>query len=419
MKASFFGTIFDIWTLFLLRLKLITKDLTTVFVMICSILVFALVIRSMASSAEALSSIPIGIVDKDRSDSSSKLITDLKKSETFRITSGDEKELKNRMLNDKEYAVFVIENGYEDKLKSGDLNDLITVYYKENNQSAAILSDIVAGEIMYPASFYKSYRYYKKFPQEGQKQTFTDYQDYMERLMKRSDEFGFAFQMVYAAPGKQVRTDATLSNAILYDQLVFGITGMLAAFIAMFLLSQTVKEKETGVDIRLKISRFHSLKRDFAGLCAVMLPEGVISALFTGLMFCKLQIGGIDLWYSAFLLLLFNALVLTAAMQLIGKAVRRMLVYQMLCSALILFAGGIGFYSLVNGIFHGIPGLMIKIIPNSWFIKGLTDIIVYKSGGGCLREGHIILLSMAAALLFLIFCIDMIQDFHKEKEKRA
>ncbi|MDD3173627.1 MAG: ABC transporter permease [Herbinix sp.] len=414
MKSKLWRSLSDIIVLFLLRIKLIMKDITTVVVLCGSILLFALMLQSMSSSAESLSSLPVGIVDYDKSSSSKELIHNLKNIEALRIVEINEEELNKLLMDEMIYSIFVIEKGYEESLLSGNLKDIITMHYNKDNKSASILSDIVAGEIIYPASLYKGYHYYKQVPFTGQKLSLMQYKDYMDNIVGVSNDFNFAFQMNYANLDKTMVKEEQLSNSVVYDQLIFGILGILIAFVAMFVLSQTVKEKEMGVEIRLKISRFHILKRDIANLCALLSFEGVIAFLFSILIFRQLSSKNLDLWFSAYLLLILNALVMGGIMQLIAKVVKRMLLYQVFCSITILMTGGLGFYYLLNGFYQGIADNMVKIIPNSWFIMGFTDIIVYSSEGGYLKEGHKILLLMAAVIIILVIGIDLIQGFHKK-----
>jgi hypothetical protein len=55
---------------------------------------------------------------------------------------------------------------------------------------------------------------------------------------------------------------------------------------------------------------------------------------------------------------------------------------------------------------------MVKFIPNSWFIQGFTDIIIYGSNGGYLKEGHHMLIIMDIVLLILVTSIDLFQGMN-------
>jgi ABC-2 type transport system permease protein len=232
-----------------------------------------------------MSSLPVGVVDYDKSDSSKQLVLSLQKVETLRIAVKSEPELQKLLMDEVITSIFIIEKGYEDKLKAGDLKKIITMYYKEDNKSASILSDIIAGEMIYPVCFYKSLRYYRQLPFDGSMLTDLQYEEYMEKLLESSKDFDFAFRTIYEAPGKKMAAGQQLSNSVLYNQLIFGILGIFIAFIAMFLMSGTVLEKEMGVEVRLRISRFHIVKRDFGNIIVLLVTEGVLAILFSWLIY--------------------------------------------------------------------------------------------------------------------------------------
>jgi hypothetical protein len=398
-------------------MKLICKDITTIVVLTASIILFVFMVKAMTTSSVDSSSLPIGIVDCDNTDSSKDLIDGLQKVDTIRIIQKSEKELQALLADEMIYSYFTIENGYEEKLKSGDLKKLITMYYKQNNKSASILSDIVAGEIIYPESLYQGYRYYEKVPFAGKKLSLDEYKSYMNNLLKSSKDFNFAFHITYEDTDKHIITEKPLSNSVLYNQFIFGILGMLNAFVAMFIVAQTVKEKETGVDIRLKISGFPAFKRDLGILTALLLWEGFLSALFTGILFDELQSGNIKLWISTYFLMLLNSMVVGNVLLLVAKFTGKMITYQLVCSIAILLTGGLGYYHLLTGFYKGVTDNMLNFIPNSWFIKGITDIILYGREGGYLKEGHYILLIMAAVLFLLMIGLDLIMDIQIDYRK--
>jgi ABC-2 type transport system permease protein len=240
-----------ILTILIYRMKLIGKDKATRIILLASVLLFAWMVFSLSVSAGDQSSLPVGIVDNDVSQSSMDLITRLENSASLKVIIGSEKVLNKKLLDEMIISYFVIDNGYEKKIKAGDLDGIITAYFKSDNKAASIISDIVAGEMMYPVCYYKALNLYKQIDFEGVKHTDARYSDYISSLLRNSKDFDFAFHMNYINPGKSEVSGEALDNSVLYQQLVFGILGILNAFISMFVLSQTVTEKENGVEIRL------------------------------------------------------------------------------------------------------------------------------------------------------------------------
>lgn len=418
MRSSLQRTISDVFFIFRYRMLLIMKDPVTVLVLCISSILFAFMAGSLSVSSESLSALPIGVIDYDNSPSSGQLISGLQKSATLRVVQGTEEELHKQLMDEMITSYFVIEEGYGENLKKSNMQKLVGMYYKEDNKAATIIADIVAGEIVYPASLYKAFRYYDRLPYTGEKLSMAEYEEYMNRFVESSEIFDFAFQLRYQNPVSSQQPDNSLSNSVLYDQLIIGILGMMIAFIAMFLNSHTVTEKENGVDLRLKITGLHSLKKDIGNLCALLLWEGMLSLVFSGVIIRHVAVADGKLWLGIWLLMLLNSIVLTVVMLLMTKLIHRMLPYQLVCSGFILLTGGLGFYQLLTGLYRSLIGDLVKIIPNSWFIKGFTDIIVYGGKDGYLKEGHRILLIMAIVAVLLMVVVDMYQELLLRRTRR-
>ncbi len=409
MKKHKIGSAFqDILWILLLRLKLITKDTITIATLISSILIFAIIISGLSSSAEEQSALPIGIVDYDNSSESKALLTRLQRVPAIRLVDGDESNLQKLLLDEMVNAVFIIEKGYEKKLRMGRPQEVITVYYVDSDRASSIISDIVAGEMLYPISLYKSIRMYEGLDYDREKLSADEYEEYISNLLENSTDFDFAFRMIYANPDRSVTEEEPLSNSLIFNQIIFGILSILVSFIAMFLISGVVRDRDTGVAERLKISKYHSLKLDTGNYCSVILVESVIAILFSGLIYRQLGIEDHRLYLSACLLILLYAMLLGGIFLLIAKVVKSIIAYQMLCTVLILLMGGLGFYRLLSGLSEVLSEGLLKIIPNNWFIQGFTDIIVYGNKEGILTQGHRMLILLTGIILFLLFAADLI-----------
>lgn len=395
-------------TIFQYRMKLIGKDTATRVILLGSILVFAWMIFSLSVSANEQSALPVGIIDRDLSESSENLIARLDRVSTLKVIRGSEKELNKKLLDEMIMSYFIIEDGYEEKIQSGDVTGIIDAYFKSDNKAASIITDVIAGEIMYPICYYKAWNLYRKLDFEGTKHTQTEYSDYIGSLQKNSPDFDFAFDMNYIGPDQSVVSKDALDNSILYQQLVFGILGILMAFIAMFVLSGTVQEKEIGVAKRFKLTGFYPLRRDMGNFLALILLEAFVSAIFSVMIFTKYRSVDFKLIASAYLLLMQNAIVLGGIFLLLAKLIKSMVVYQLVTSLLILATGGIGFFHLLTGFYSNPVATLVKFIPNSWFIQGFTDIIIYGNTGSYLKEGHRVLFLMAGSVIILLIAVDLL-----------
>lgn len=418
MKNKILDAFYDVLCIFLLRMKMIIKDKPTLLVLFISTVLFSLMVHTLSSAVEDRSAISVGVVDNDRSSSSEELVARLKKVPALKIFELEKEELLELMQDEMIMSVFVIEEGYDGKLLSGDMKDSITMYYKEDNKAVTALADIVAGEMMYSICFNESFRSYEQIAFEGVKHSKTQYKQYMGQLLSDREDFNFAFQMIYVNPETTIIIEEPISNSLLYKQLIIGILGILTAFIAMFILSATVREKETGVKDRLKISRFNSLVQDCGNFTALLFTEGMVCFIYSVMIYHQQPTKDLLLWASSYLLLLLNVMVLGGVFMLIAKLVRSMIFYQLLCSVLILLTGGLGFYHLLTGLYQSMADGLLKFVPNNWFIQGFTDIIVYGNADGYIKEGHRILLIMASMVILTVIILDLLQELPFMKIRR-
>ncbi len=398
----------DILNIIRMRMKLIFRDRSTVVVIIFSILLFSLLLRTMSGSAETLSALPIGVIDEDQSNASKDLIRALEDNETIRIVKGNQKELQKLLLDEMITSIFVIRENYETKLKRGYVSNLITMVYKEGNRAASILSDVVAGAMIYPISLYKSFHYYEQLPDEGQPVLdLVEYQAFLQEYEDSSESFDFAFDISLRNPsGAEVQ----LSNSVLYQQLIIGILSLLMSFIAMFFMSHSIREKEQGIEVRLRISQFGLIKRDLGNVGTLVFWEALLTLIFIGQMSYHLTFTDPSLWLDAYLLLLLQALVSGLGLLLLTKVIKRMMMYQMVAAIIILISGGLSFFQLLSGFYSGLLNQLARSIPNSWFLKGFTDIMINNNGRSTSRVEIDMLLVTAVILLLLILIIDLFYD---------
>ena len=415
-KHSVSSFINDVACIFSLRVRLMVKDMTTLVALVSAVVIFSFVILSLTVSSTEQSAIPVGFVDYDKSTESVELVSRLSQVPALRIVEQSERELNKLLLDEMINAIFVIEEGYEKKLRSGNPDGLISMYFVGDNKSASIISDIVAGEMIFPISLYKSIRLYQGISYEGSKHSVPMYKDYVASLLNNSPDFDFAFQMIYENPGGKLAGEEPITNSLLYNQLIFGILGILVAFIAMFLISGVVRDKEMCLDQRLKISRFHPIKMDIGNILSVVFMEGIIALILSFLIYRQMASLKVGIFISSYLLILLYAIVMAGIFILIAKLVKSIITYQMLCSILILVTGGLGFYYLLTGFYQFISGELLNIIPNSWFIQGFTDIMVFGDNEGILNQGHVMLIILAAVIGLLITASDFI-SLHKTLSK--
>ena len=374
--------------LYFFRLKLILVNKLNISVILLSFVIFLILMDSLSFGAIERSNVPVGILDLDQSKTSIELVKKVKKVPVFYVYEEEENEL-NRLLVDEEVSgIFIIKKGFEDSIKRGITTELVIMKYLEGNPSSKVLTDIFAGQMLYPISLAKSLKEYetlkksftgntenKTIDKETQYNWFTgqEYVRYINQLSKASD-FDFAFDINIVDLESANASINQLDNSVIYYQVVFGILGMIISFVAMFLTAGVVVEKEQGLYKKIRITLIKPIQHELSYILALVtilsvFSFGIILILVSFIENITLQKGCI-----MFSLLLLYAMVMGIWFITLGKIIRKVSKYQLLGTLSILSFGLLSFLSMLEGLLQSKIFRITKILPNRWLMEGITDI---------------------------------------------
>ncbi len=370
--------------LYVFRMKAIFRDKLTCIIIVLSVLVFLFIVNQLSLNARERSSIPIGLLNSDQSESANQLAGDIKEIPAFYVYEGTEKELKGLLYKEQIHAFFVIEEGYEKWIQTGKTDELITMYYLADNKTVKILSDIFAGEMLYKICLYKGYNLYHSLPEPENGGTAgsnrnkgyseNEYMDYAKSLTALSD-FDFAFDISMINVENQ-GTQTKLDNSVIYLQVIWGILGMLLSFMAMLMTAGIVLEKEAGMAGRIKISLLRPFFIDLSHLGAALTVQGFLAILLCIILGRKLPDFTFRQGGALFLSMMLFSLVMGLWFLFLGKFISRPGIYQLIGIFSILLFGLLGFLDLTAELMDIKLLNISKIIPNCWFIDEFTDIIL-------------------------------------------
>ena len=371
------------------RLKLILVDKLNIFVILLSFALFLLLINSLSFGAKERSNVPIGILDLDQSEASEDLVRQVKKVPAFYVYEEEEKELNKLLLNEEISGIFIIKEGFENSIKSGITTGVVVMKYLEGNPSAKVLSDIFAGQMLYPISLAKGLKEYEALKKPSiwndnkeignnhiQYNWFTgqEYVDYINELSKASD-FDFAFDINMVNTLSMNGSTGQLDNSAIYYQVIAGILGMLISFVAMFISAGTVAEKEQGLDKKVEITL---IKPIYLELSYVLALVAILSVFAFGITFILGNFTGnltLQKSFVMFIFLFLYSIVMGMWFIALGKISKKVSSYQLLGTLSILLFGLLSFLSMLEGLLHNRILNITKIIPNRWLIAGLSDIV--------------------------------------------
>ena len=356
---------------FVLRLKLLLTDRTATicYITVCAVLLF--VILGLNIHSEERSSLPIGLVVEDESEEARILKEKICANDALYTYTDEFEPLYDMLLDGYINCIFVIKEGYGESVKRGSSSEIVKVYAAEDDKVSTIISDIVAGCMMYEICLDKAFvRYLKLEPVEGrEKLDFAAFSEYLKSLAD-SEEFSFRFDTTYvdAGTGEVSKTDIT--NGMIYRQMIAGMLAMLLMLICFCSCNMIVSEFENGIRGRLKTVGAGKLKTaclEIAALVAYSLPVIVLISVMlfgtAGLAGC-LRLLLIDMIFAGFCCVIFY---------LFAVLCRSIFAYQLLGTVFLVVSGVAGFVSVFSG-FMG--ARMLEVSPAACYIDAFVKYVL-------------------------------------------
>ncbi|MBR3483272.1 MAG: hypothetical protein IKH42_01220, partial [Lachnospiraceae bacterium] len=267
-------------------------------------------------------------------------------------------DLKELLLDGYVNSIFIVEEGYGDRVRNKDVDDLVTVISGKDDQMSVMISDIVAGAMMYEICLNKSYRLYKdSLPTNAlDKQQYSDY----IRKLYDSNDFAFNFEAVYKDPKVKKIEERQVTNGMIYKQMIAGMLAMLLCLMAFVSCNCFCMEYENGVAYRLESFPGSGIPKeimDFLGIFMYTLPLSIVA----GLLFADIK---------AVIASIVYLLILCALCTFISKAVKKTESYQLVGAVLVIGLGVLGFVSVFSGLIGGPE--FLKYTPNAIYINLLV-----------------------------------------------
>ena len=362
----------DTLTQAILRLRIVCRDRITVAVFVISAICFLFCMSDMNRAAEELANIPIGVVNLSDEKQAQALVERLDSLSSLHVERGTFDELVKRLEDGYLQCIYVIREDYAKCIAQGKTQELLTVYHVAGNNVSYLISDIVAGEMMYDLCLAQGYLQYEKLePGDKPKYTKEEYENYTAGLIGTADfDFAFRFTFVDTQAKQEV---ATTENAVFYRQGIASAAAMLISVFCMTLMAGVVMEKEQGISRRRGMLAIGRVDETAGNVLAAAVALSVLAMIFSvcSCVFAD-RICNIP---EMFGVTLFYALVMTALFLVAAKALKRLFAYQMLGGMIVLGFGVCGFLGMVEGILiHGLPEVLCRL-PNNLFVEAVTELL--------------------------------------------
>lgn len=267
------------------KLKIILSDRLFLVSMVVIPLLLAYVMGS-AIRFEKFGSIPVGVVDEDKSKLSSLVFQRLSSKEGISFKMYEKEDAIKQLKDNKLEAIFVFKEGFEKDIMSGKTSELIDFIKSPTSFSADFIGEVVAGEVIRPASdSFAANTVVQQYNRLGIKikdSLFNEVYEYTDSLWQPKPLMTMNYTELEG--NRQVKVDRI---SIPYNSSAS--IGMLVLFVMFYILFGSgwlVEEKSNGTLKRL-VTGSGALLNSYAANILVLFIAGVFQVSIF-LVFCKL-----------------------------------------------------------------------------------------------------------------------------------
>lgn len=344
---------------------------------------FFLLTGDFAKQMEQRSSIPIGVFDSDHTMESKAFLERVKQNASIFVYEEDKDVLQKRLEEGSILAFFEINKGFEEKIKAGKTTSLMKMSFLKENPIAMLLSDILAGDIMYDICLGKSLALYKTLGEQYALLKEHEYRNYVNHIKEKEEiQFGFHIEFMDKEQldkekqqdknKQQDEKEELLKNTLIYQQVIIGLIGIVLNFLILFLVECIVNHKKEALECRMKLigkSKAIIFISHSIVILSIVSIYNIIAGIFIRKMDIVINIHQVFFFFYSICFLAVIQIILFVGIKIWTKT---SVSYQLIGGIAVIGLGGLGFLSIFVKSFL----FLSKIIPNGWFIREITDILL-------------------------------------------
>lgn len=385
------------------KLKMMLSDKFLIAAMVI-IPLFITITTGYALRHEKLNTIPLAFVDEDGSAYSSLLIQRLKEKEGLQLHLSDRKKAVEMLKSNKVEAVFVIKEGFEERITLRENDGIIEMLKSPASYSSVFIQEVVAGEVIrftssQLAADWVARQYSRlKLPSDTKLKdeviSKVDAQWEPEPLM--------TVNYVELDNGIAKKTDRVYMPAATATS-----AGIIVVFIMLYVLFSSgwiIEERRNGTLKRL-VSGPDALGYSFLGSVISLAISGTLQLLLFGSI--NKLVFKVDLFpgfwsYVIFGAYLFSVIGISMFLSAILRTPAQLQAGAPVFALLSGFAGGC-FWNFVE-VSEGLKRLSL-FTPQGWALEGINRLLINSGDFGGILLSTAVLLSMALILLPLSYMI--------------
>lgn len=333
-----------------LRLKLMYGSLSVRVLSVVLILIIAMLINGLYSGAKDSTKLKIGVHFEKESELTDAIFASLLESEIVIPILMDKKEGIKAVKESRIQGFFIFNKGMESSFVKGDYEEVVDLYLLEDNFLPYILTDMVGAEMIGEIAILKAIELLDEaFDEYGV--VIEDRDAYLEALYisGRSDltneKDNLYVEKTFVMPDDSKDLSyVALENVLLFKQVILGVVYIFISFFMMFLVVNMVRDEEVGLRPKWLTTPMKQSE----------MIIGEFVSIYIGSLPIILAVSFIQFYYEqhiGFFLItnLLYGFCYSGLLMFLGKILRKVTVYVVVTSAVILILGIVsGSFFLLN-----------------------------------------------------------------------
>ncbi len=353
--------------IFLMRIKQFVKDKTALICWIVCAGVMIAVLLQLNLHATERSALPVGLVKVHDGELALRASERFKNNKALYVYEDDFESLYKLLADGYIYCIVEFKSNFDERIKSGETDRIMTMYSAKDNKVATIVGDIASGCCMDAACMYIAYNRYSGL--DGSEKTIGNIDEYADLLaqMEQSGEYDYTFEFEYINNGAGI--DKEITNGLIYKQVICVLLGMLIMLSVFGCCSTITKEYESGLRRRIRTSSqsaFSIALSEISGIFVCSLP------LAFGVLLFRSDQGDVDIFKLLLInigLIFFSVIVY----YLLANILKSVFAYQ-ISGAIILTAFGVcGLVSIFEGV---ISVNLFRNTPIGFYVRLMCETLV-------------------------------------------
>lgn len=366
--------------------------------------VFFNVIGIVFENSSEFTKIPISVIDEDNTDVSRRIVGNINENELLKLIEVNREDAFKLLYDNRIEAIYVLKDNLKKNILKEDIKGIIDIYYLEESIAAAALGDIVASEILPEIGDIKAAN---NFEYMCSKYGITDYEYPFEeslkysRNLRKSGKFQLPITIDITVPKTNKESRLTIDEGILPKQFALGISLVFTTIYLIFCSTTIVKEKNSNVYKRLKVSGYSSFQLSLGNLFGIIGVGMILLVIQFVSLIRYFNIESYGVIFQILVVYFIFTLSISSLILLFTSIFKNQTVLQSFAPLFVILMGLLGgcFWSIE--LYPNNLQALARLTPTYWGLNSLVDILIFNVPFSYINNNLMILLSMGV-VLFLI-----------------